>query len=342
MRALLVLIMALALCASPSETRAQGAASKAAAEQLFLEGRALMQKGKYEEALAKFHASLDLDPGSGTQGNLALCYERMGKLASAWGHYREAAVRAERERNAKRTRIARERAAALEPRLPRLLIRLSSPDTPAGLVVTRDGVPLPATVLGTAVYVDPGEHEVTAAIPGHERFSMRVTLSESEYRAIDIPALAPAPEPQAPPATQQPGPAETRATAPAPAVRPREPRDPGRPRRIAGLTVGGAGLVAVAVSLGAGATAITTWDEAFESGACNADTLVCTPEGQEQTDTARSRARLSNVLLGAGVAAVAAGAVLYFTAPRAPEKRSARIVPFTNGDGLGLAVMGGF
>jgi tetratricopeptide (TPR) repeat protein len=338
MRAILVLTVAMALCAGASATWAQGGASKAAAEQLFQEGRALMQKGQYEEAIVKFHASLDLDPGSGTQGNLALCYERVGKLASAWGHYREAAVRAEREGNAARARVARAQAAAIQPRLPRLLIRLSSRDVPAGLHVTRDGTQLPASVLGAAVYVDPGEHEVTATIPGHERFSLRVKLSESEERVVEIPPLAPAL--QARPATG-PGAAGARATA-GEARELSAPHDPGRARRIAGLTVGGAGLLAVAVSLGVGATAVSTWDEAFESGACNADTLVCTPEGQEQTDTARSRARLSNILLGAGVAAVAAGAVLYFTAPRAPEKRSARIVPFTGGDGLGLAVVGGF
>jgi hypothetical protein len=34
--------------------------------------------------------------------------------------------------------------------------------------------------------------------------------------------------------------------------------------------------------------------------------------------------------------------VLHFTAPRAPEKRAARIVHFTGGDGLGVAVVGGF
>jgi hypothetical protein len=246
-------------------------------------------------------------------------------------------VRAEREGNPARARIARKQAAALQPRLPRLQVRLSSGDAPAGLIVNLDGNPLPRSVLDTAVYVDPGEHEITAVIPGREQFSLQVRLSESELRVVEIPALAAAPESQPPPGTQPGG-----AAAPPVAESAGQRGRPGRARRVAGLAVGGAGVIALAVSLGVGATAISAWDEAFESGACDAETLVCTPAGQEQTDTARNRALLSNVLLGAGATAVAAGALLYFTAPRARDRRGARIVPLTAPDAVGVAVVGGF
>ncbi|HWN71658.1 MAG TPA: tetratricopeptide repeat protein [Haliangium sp.] len=348
MRHILAVTMAITLCAGSGHTWAQDAASKAAAEQLFQEGKTLMQQARYEEAIAKFQASLDLDPGSGTQGNIAFCYEKMGKLASAWGHYQDTVVRAEREGNTQRAQVARTRATALEPRLPRLRIRLTANHDLDGLIVRRDGVPVPATVLGTTVYIDPGEHEVMAHAPGYQPFATRVTLFEAEERTIEIPALTPMPEP--PMRTDPPAASPTGATAgpgDAPGNGPtgsNEPRDePGRAQRRAAWITGGAGLAVLTVGIGIGAAAISTWDDAFASGACNADTLVCTPQGQEQTETARSRARWSNVLVGTGIAAVAAGTVLYFTAPRPEQERATtRLVPFTAEDTIGVAVMGGF
>lgn len=342
MRTILAVIMAMTLCAGASRAWAQDAASKAAAEQMFQEGRRLMQQTRYEEAIAKFQASFDLDPGSGAQGNIALCYERIGKLASAWGHYRETATRARREGNAERAKIALERAAALEPRLPRLRIRLATQlaaDTPADLVIERNGTPVPVAMLGTAVYVDPGENRVVATASGRRPFSVTVTLNEAEERTVEIPALAPAAEPAArtsvPPGDDRtPDAAPDEATAPG--------GKPGRGRRIAGLITGGAGLAVLAVGIGVGANATALWDEAFESGACNAMTLMCTPEGQAQTDSARTRARVSNVLFGTGVVTIAAGAILYFTAPSASSPRTARLVPFTAEDTFGMAVIGGF
>jgi hypothetical protein len=346
MRIILAVIMAMTLCATAGRARAQSAADKAAAEQLFQEGRALMQQERYGAAIIKFQASLDLDPGSGTQGNLALCYERTGKLTTAWIHYRETASRADREGNAGRARIARERAAALQPRLPRLQLRLPPAHAVAGLVIKRDGTPVPASVLGTAVYVDPGAHQVTATAPGYAPFELEVTLAEAENRTVEIPALVPLAGAQATTgaqATAGTGPALDAGKVDAPAPRRPRPGAPGRGQRLAGWVTGGAGLVALGVGLGVGATAISTWDDAFASGACNRDTLVCTPEGQEQTDTARGRARLSNILAGAGGAAVVIGALLYVTAPSARQERAAaRLVPFTDTDTLGVAVVGGF
>jgi hypothetical protein len=75
----------------------------------------------------------------------------------------------------KRHDYAQAQAAALEPRLPRLT--LSAPaDRPAGFVVRRDGTPIAAGALGVALYVDPGEHEVTASAPGFEAFTQTVRL----------------------------------------------------------------------------------------------------------------------------------------------------------------------
>ena len=64
---------------------AQSGSNKAAAEALFSEGRSLASAGKCDEAIPKFQASQKLDPGIGTLLNLADCYEKVGRTASAWG-----------------------------------------------------------------------------------------------------------------------------------------------------------------------------------------------------------------------------------------------------------------
>ncbi len=381
MRAIFVVTLVIAVCAGADRGWAQGDASgdKVAAEQLFVEGRALMAQQQFEAACPKLQASLELDPASGTQINLARCYEKLGKLASAWRHYREASDRAVRDGNTERAQAARKFAAELEPRLPRLIIKLRSPAGPPGvpglpglpaLIVRRDGMPVSAALFGTAVYVDPGPHEVTAAAPGRAPFSTTVTVAEAATSTVEIPELAPA---AAPPATEttvpgvpvspgSPGsPGSNDATptiserAPAgPATTP--PAGPGgrvdagraRPRttgqrRVAGLITGGAGLVALGIGLGIGATASSTWNDAFDSGLCDRDTLQCTVEGRDQVDTARSRARVSSIVSGVGIAAAVTGAVLYFTAPRShQDRRTTRLVPWTHSGDFGVAIAGGF
>ena len=334
--------MVTALGAFADRAAAQPADSKAAAEQLFNQGRKLMQQGDPEAACPKFEASLEIDPALGTLLNLANCYEQSGRLASAWARYRELVDLAAREGQPKRQAFARERAAALEPRLPGLVIRVA--DGVPGLTVTRDGTAVERALLGTAVYVDPGEHEVVATAPGHEPFSTTVTAVEAEEAEVEIPALSPV-------AVAADGGADAAGDGPAGGqadsaiVHASGAADPGRTRRIMGMAVGGAGAAALVGGLGLGLSAISSWNDAFDSGLCERDTLMCTDAGQEQTNTARSRATLSNVLIGAGVGLAAAGVVLYLTAPEAmavPEGSATRLVPVAGPDALGFAFSGSF
>lgn len=353
MRLLLAATMAIASCAGMAPAWAQNSADRAAAWQLFQEGRDLLAQKRYQEAIAKLQASLDVDPASGTHGSLAICYERLGKLASAWVHYREAETLAQREGNTGRAKVARDQARALEPRLPRLTIQLASAEPIPDLEVRRDGSAVATTLLATAVYVDPGEHELLVTAPGHEPFSTTFVMAEAEARTIEVPVLAPLP---APPSEEAPPPEPAEAPPPEPAVvettvdttggtgadLPGHGQD-GRGRRKLGLITGGVGLASVAAGLGFGAAAWSSWNDAFDSGACDRDTLLCSPEGLAQTNSARNRAWLSNALVGVGIAAAAAGAVLYLSAPDAgQESPSASVVPLTSSDALGVALFGAF
>jgi tetratricopeptide (TPR) repeat protein len=334
----MVIVIALlaGVCASPA--RAQQGDDKAAAEQLFTQGKALMEKGKLEQACARFEASQKLDPALGTLLNLALCREKQGKVASAWALYREAAVQARREGQRKRETVARERAAALEGDLPRLTIEVNEASQVSGLVVERDGTAVDPAVFGVAVYVDPGVHRVVASAPGYRQFTAKVEVEKGKEASVAIPMLEVDPGAQDK-SKREPG--QVPDLVRDGGTRGEQDGRSGRTRRIAGLGVGGAGITAMAVGLGVGWSAVATWDDAFSSGLCDRDTLMCTEDGQKQTEKARSRALASNILVGAGVAMAVTGVVLYLTAPRA-EKAGVAVVPMAGPSELGVVVQGGF
>ena len=172
-----------------AENPASSSETLAAAEQLFVQGRQLMARGDFAGACEKFAASLELDATLGTQLNLAHCYEKLGKLASAWARYRGSAELAGKIGDEKRAEFARERAIALEPRLPRLVIRVAAQDGLSGFRVTRDDMPVAPALHHTAIFVDPGAHRVVAVADDHEAFSTEVVAVEGEQVVIEIPAL---------------------------------------------------------------------------------------------------------------------------------------------------------
>jgi len=305
------------------------AQSNAIAEQLFNEGRELAAQNKWAEACPKFEASMQRDPALGTRLNLAVCYQHVGKLASAWGLFRESADLAKRA-NDKRADYAQQQATALEPRLPKLVIT-APPKAPAGLVVQRDGAPVAAVELGVALYVDPGPHEVTASAAGFESVTSKVTVEESRTTTLALPELAAKPEVKAP----------TVATTDEPEV----PVTPVSPtRKYIAYGVGGGGIAIVGVGLVFGAQAMSKNSKAKDL--CGAD-LDCTgdnfAQGKQLIADGRSRGTLATVFVAAGVAAIGAGVVLYLTAPHASEQaRQTAIVPTIDRNGAGLGLVGRF
>src|SRR5262249_5377936 len=153
-RRLGVMMIACALVGATSGARAQTSTTSAAATVQFDKGRSLFKAGKYAEACAAFEQSQKLEAAFGTLYNLAGCYVKLGKLASAWVAYRELA---QRDGNAGRRADSARRARELEPRLPRLLIRL--PAAPQGLVVTMNGQDVTAAI-GVDNPVDTGSYQL--------------------------------------------------------------------------------------------------------------------------------------------------------------------------------------
>jgi hypothetical protein len=165
----------------------------AAARALFTEARKLVAAGDYAAACSRFADSYKLDPGIGTSFNLADCEEHLGRTASAWLRFLDVAAATKAAGQLDRERVARARAAALEPRLPKLVINVPSPAPK--LVVRRDGDVVPQNVWGVALPIDPGEHTLEATAPGRRKRTRNVTIAATpELTSIQVPALELAPE----------------------------------------------------------------------------------------------------------------------------------------------------
>lgn len=321
-------VMTAAVAARPAH--AQSSDTTAIAEQLFNQARDLVKANRWDEACPKFEASLRADPVLGTKLNLATCYEHIGKLASAWGLYRDSIELAKRAGDAKRGDFAQKQAAALEPRLPRLTI--SAPkQPPAGLIVTRDGARLDAGALGVALYVDPGPHEVRASAPGFEAVTRTVTLVEGKAETLAIPDLTAVPVS----VTEPPGPVKGRVAGPEPVL------EISRTRKYVAMGIGAGGVVAIGAGLLFGREASTTYHDA--KALCGSN-LVCGTDdyarGQQHIRDTRFSAAVSTVLVATGGAAIVTGVVVFLTGRRAREPATAQVVPATYDRGAGLAVMG--
>ena len=80
---------AVAACSlSPRIARADDEA--ATAQALFDQATALKANEDWAGACPKFESSYRLDPALGTLLNLANCFEKLGKIASAWARWEEA------------------------------------------------------------------------------------------------------------------------------------------------------------------------------------------------------------------------------------------------------------
>jgi hypothetical protein len=160
-----------------------------AARALFNLGRALMASGRYTEACPKFEESLRLEAGMGTRFNLAYCWERLGRTASAWALYLDVAAEARAAGSAEREQVATRLARDLEPRLSYLLISIQRPSPELSIV--RDGVPLGHAAWGVPTPVDPGLHVVWAQAPGKQRWIGSVNVRARHFvYTLSVPELA--------------------------------------------------------------------------------------------------------------------------------------------------------
>ena len=191
---LLFLPAAALLWASSSAAQSR---EKAAAVTLFDEAHKLVEAGNFADACPKYAESNRLDPQLGALLHLADCYERQGKLASAWSTFREAEEIAEKRADP-RQQTAHARAAALNGKVSRLTILIPPTSAVEGMVITRNGVEIGPAQFGTAVPVDAGVHNVRATAPGMRAQLQDISVGErGDQKILRLGVFEP--EPQSPP-----------------------------------------------------------------------------------------------------------------------------------------------
>lgn len=312
--------VALGVSAASAEPTEQ---ERALANSLFEEGRRLMTEGRVSEACPKFAGSQRLQPGGGTLLNLGLCHEKEGKIASAWGELRTALALARRDRREDRERLAAERLAVIEPELSMLVVEVPPAARVDGLVVTVDGLAVPAAAWGAPQPIDPGPHAIAAQAPGHAPWSTSSTVDRPRLRLrVEVPAL-------------------TAVTAPVEQVAPQptQPLPLDAPNGLTGqhtgaLVAGGFAVVGIALGTGFGLAAAGKWSTAEDE--CPTE-VQCSGVGEDASNDAAGLADLSSAAFVVGTAALGLGAVLWLTAPpiegasaghAAPARRAAlRIGP---------------
>ncbi len=325
------------LCSLSSLAGRAYAGDKATAEAAFQQGKDLLKAGKYAEACSAFEKSQALDPELGTEYNLATCYEKAGRLASAWGAFRELA---QRDSNAARKADSEKHAAVLQPRLIKLLISVRAP-VPS-LKVTRNGEDVSQSV-GIESPVDPGDYEIGAAAEGYKPWSVKVSAKqEGGTVQVTVPELEKAPE-----AAKLPGSGDMKPLPTGPGVD-TEVTPASGSRKTLAYIVGGGGLAVTAGGLVFGALASSKWSSAKKL--CGGDASNCMATGSDLTTaqsdqkSASTDGTISTVLVGVGAAAVIAGVVLYVTSPSGgtAEHASLQIIPTATPDGFAVTAAGRF
>jgi hypothetical protein len=301
------------------EARADvSAQDRAAARSMFDSARELVKTGKYAEACPKFEESQRLDPGIGTQFNLADCYEHVGRTASAWSVFLEAASQARLAAQADREKASRERAEALSLRLVRLSIAVPPDSQVSGLEVRRDGTVVGTPMWGQGVPVDPGGHSVEASAPGRMTWKTAVEVrDEGKTVTLTVPVLEKAAATVLPSAAPVPTPDKSAAAGP---VAPSAALDkPFLSRKGVGAVIGGVGLVGLGI---AGVFAMQSKSKLNDAKAyCNGNTCW-DQRGVDMHGEAVSAADMATVFSIVGGVAFVSGLVVYLTAP--PSSAPAR------------------
>jgi hypothetical protein len=290
-------------------------ADENAAETLFQEGLAAMTRKDFNVACEAFTKSNKADPSPGTQINLAICYEKQKKWASAWTWYRSAAGLAQQRQQGAREQSANEAANRIKPSLHYVIVNVK--DAPADMVVKRDGSEVVTQLAGAAVPlpIDPGDHLFEVSATGKKTATKTLTCADNTNTDTVEIALENAPVEATPP-TGPNGPTSYPVTVQG---------NDGSSQRTVGFIVGGAGILAGIAGVGVYILASNEASQRDAQRKIAADTSKTGNERAAATSSVNSHNSAANndqliaIILGisAGVM-IAGGVVLYLTAPKKP------------------------
>jgi hypothetical protein len=289
-------------------TRVHAETDKEKAAALYREGKKLLDEGELEKACKKFEASERLVVAEGNRLNLADCWEKTGKTASAWDMFVKLAGSAKSE---ERAIEARRRAKELEPLLVRLTIQVES--ELEGLVITRNDQVIDRAEWNRPIPVDPDDYTITAKAEGREDWSKTISVKKKD-KTIEVPEL------------------DKLADKPSPT----KPLAASNRYRVLSLSFAAAGGVGIAIGT---VFAVRSRTLENQSDQLCPRTRCLDQRGVDLNRRARKEGRYATLGLVAGAAAVTTAVVLW-TVGR-PHRRVS-IAPVVTDDQAGVEVGGTF
>lgn len=280
--------------AQPSE------ADLRAARELFTDAEHDEDAGRWADAYDKMTRVGAVKMTAGVRYHLALCQEKLGKLATALDGFHEAQKQAQADGAGANDvlRLVGKQLEELEPRVPRLTVHVVPPMDDA--VVQLDGAPLAKALIGVSIPLDPGAHTVEASAPNRAPAKATITMGERDVTSIDL-QLG---EPHPPAAAPAPAPVPAAATAPGaePAAAPAPESAGERSHSIAGPLLATVGAVAL-VGLGVGAYVVA-------GNSVTSGQQQCATQGPDCVNSAVSTVRAWDfTAAGAWLGAAALGTV---------------------------------
>ena len=287
-----------------------------AAETLFDDGVAAMKAGDFEQACPKIAESNRLERRPGTLFTLAECWARAGRIATAVARYREYLRTFSRmSADEKATQRGRDVAAnqqlrKLEPRVPRLKIRLTGATSET--IVRLNGAELGVPSLNVWLPVDPGAHTIVVRHRETEA-SQRVTVRERESRRVVM--VVPPSRPPTPPLSS-----------PKPASPQPPPEGPDmHPFTVAGLAFSGLAVLGAVVTTVTGIMVLAGRSDLDGQCGVHGDPSACNTSGKKRADELVALANVSTAMFsgsliagGLGVGLVVAGMARQGDAVSAP------------------------
>lgn len=280
--------------------------AKAMAETLFFTGRGMMEAGRIAEACGKFEESYRLDPAAGTLLNMAVCHEKINKIASAWGEFKQALFDAKKAGREDRMKLAQEHIDVLEPDLPYLTIHVPSAVRVPGLEVVRNGLPLVQGGWDAELPVDPGVVEIVTRAPQYKPKTKKIEIAKKQHLEVTVEALE-----KAPVAVVMVGEPSWSTT------------------KKVGLALMGVGVAGLGVGGYFGLRALDAKNKSDDACPVFDDERRCSSSGSSSMDDARKYAWFSNIGIGLGIGSLAVGTYMFVTGgntePEAPKKTAKRL-----------------
>jgi tetratricopeptide (TPR) repeat protein len=303
MRAIAVAACLLVLLVPPVSASASEAPK---ADQLFAEGRELLEKGLFAEACEKFRQSEEAAQAVGTLINLAYCYEQIARYRSAMDAYAEAEMLAKDANDDKREKFARERFLAVEPKSLKLVVRVAD-GASTGIEVKRNDVVVPPAQWGVAIAVDPEDFVITASAPGRVPWRGAVIgRGEGAVITVVVPTLEEA--------------RDDRRVAPEPPPSLLGGLTALGTKRLVALGLGGAALA----TLGAGTALAFSAKARYDDSLAHCNGEGCDDRGVSEQQGAVAQGNVATVLLALGIVFVGGGLYLWLTGGEEGGAKAAR------------------